>query len=70
MPKSQLVIDQWPVLSATPAGLPPAGHYFIYFKSDGKLYKKTSAGLETEIGSADIEPALVVTIDTAQTIST
>ncbi len=34
---------------ATPAN-PPSGSVLLYFKTDGKLYKKTSAGVETEIG--------------------
>ena len=35
---------------ATPAN-PASGNLSLYFKADGKLYKKTSAGVETEIGS-------------------
>lgn len=36
---------------ATPAGNPPAGQFYEYYKADGKLYKKDSAGLETEVNA-------------------
>ena len=36
---------------ATPAN-PSSGYNKLYFKSDDKLYKKTSAGVETEIGAS------------------
>jgi hypothetical protein len=42
---------QVPELSATPTATPAAGTQFIYIKSsDGKLYRKNSAGTETLIG--------------------
>jgi hypothetical protein len=44
---------------ATPAANPPTGKYFMYFKSDGKLYKLNEDGDEAEIVAA---PA-VYTID-------
>ncbi len=34
-----------------PVGNPTAGFVYLYFKSDGKLYKKDSSGVETEIGA-------------------
>lgn len=34
---------------ATPAGDPPAGEFFLYFKADGLLYKKDDTGTETAI---------------------
>jgi hypothetical protein len=36
--------------SAVTTGTPPSGKFFLYFKSDGKLYKKNDAGTEAEIG--------------------
>lgn len=32
---------------ATPAGNPPVNEFFVYFKADGNLYKKNSAGVES-----------------------
>jgi hypothetical protein len=48
---------------ATPA-TPAANKWVIYFKSDGKLYKKSSAGVETEIGAGggSVKP-IELTID-------
>ena len=72
MPKPQGVISQWPVLAATPAGNPPAGHRLIYYKTDGSLYQKDSAGIETPVstgGGGSVDPATVVTIADNQTIS-
>lgn len=43
---------------ATPAGNPPTGAYLLYFKSDGLLYRKNSAGVETMAGGG--EPAIAV----------
>lgn len=37
---------------ATTPAAPSSGNYRLYFKTDGKLYKQTSAGTETEIGGA------------------
>jgi hypothetical protein len=37
---------------ATPAANPPTGKYFMYFKSDGKLYKLNEDGDEAEIVAA------------------
>lgn len=34
---------------STPAGTPAANHAYVYLKSDGLLYSKTSAGVETVI---------------------
>lgn len=36
---------------ASPAA-PTSGYMKLYFKSDGKLYKQNSAGVETEVGAA------------------
>lgn len=40
---------------ATPSN-PSAGNDKLYFKSDDKLYRLTSAGVETEVGSSPITP--------------
>jgi hypothetical protein len=55
-----------PGLSATPTANPPAGTYRLYFKTDGKLYVKTSAGVESAV---DTTPSNMVTTDTSQTIT-
>jgi hypothetical protein len=43
-------IVTWDDQASTPSN-PSAGFYKTYFKSDGKLYKLNSAGLESEVGS-------------------
>lgn len=49
-------------LSATPAN-PPAGFRRVYSKSDGKLYQKTSGGVETQLDNvAGGSSAYVVTV--------
>lgn len=40
----------WDDQASTPSN-PASGYYKSYFKSDGKLYKLNSGGVETEIGS-------------------
>jgi hypothetical protein len=52
---------------ATPAGNPPAGAVLLYVKSDGKVYTKTSAGVEAPVDAA--VPTNMVTTDTTQTIT-
>jgi hypothetical protein len=42
------VID---IPEVTVASNPPSGWWRLFFKTDGKLYKRNSAGTETEIGS-------------------
>lgn len=37
---------------ATPSNNPPPGYVFEYFKSDGSLYIKNSAGVELELGDS------------------
>lgn len=49
MAKQSGVFLQLPVQSSTPSANPPAGYEFVYTKSDGYLYKKTSAGVETQL---------------------
>lgn len=34
---------------ATPSGNPPSGSRLLYVKSDGKLYRKDSSGVETDV---------------------
>ena len=36
---------------ATPGEKPPVGSEFMYFKSDGNLFKKDSAGVETQLNN-------------------
>ncbi len=44
-------IITWDDQASTPSN-PSAGFYKTYFKSDGKLYKLNSAGLEQEVGAS------------------
>lgn len=60
-----------PELGATPTN-PSAGSQKIYMKADGKFYKLTSAGVETEVGSGsgtggttDVDILAVQTFNTA-----
>lgn len=53
-------------LTATPAN-PPAGFRRVYSKSDGKLYQKTSGGVETQLdnvagGSSAYAVTTVITV--------
>ncbi len=46
---------------ATPAGNPPPGQFFEYFKADGKLYKKDSAGVESIVNpSGAAKPTIML----------
>lgn len=40
--------------STTPAN-PAVGYAYLYVKPDGKVYKKTDDGVESEVGSAATE---------------
>lgn len=51
--RGRLGADQLPQIS-TPAGNPPAGAVMLYAKSDGYIYRKTSAGAETLVGGGVI----------------
>lgn len=51
MPKPSGVVLRVPAVASGPAS-PPAGSLLLYFKSDGRLYKKNSAGVETVIHDA------------------
>lgn len=42
------------VETTEPAGNPPAGHSFVYVKSDGKIYVKDEAGTESQPGITEI----------------
>lgn len=37
-----------------PPGNPPAGYIYEYYKADGLLYTKTSAGIETKVNKSNI----------------
>jgi hypothetical protein len=50
---------------ATPAN-PPVGALLLYAKSDGKVYTKTSAGVETDISSGGGGGSAVVPVQTSE----
>ena len=53
---------------ATPASSPAAGKQLLYVKSDGKVYTKTSAGVESLVGPDSTAGLGAVDLTTAQSV--
>ena len=65
--QAQAVVGSVPQILAeqsTPSA-PSSGYMAVYPKNDGKLYKQTSAGVESEVGSGGAGAFNIATLDTA-----